>query len=123
MNDLQAGDLTIAVSELAGALRLDWRGKSNNREPAKILSPFFAEVTKRAAALGAKPAVEMHFEALEHFNSSTITSLIQFIQTSRSRGLQLIIVFDGAQKWQRLSFDALRIFDKGDGLLQFKSPA
>jgi hypothetical protein len=122
MEDLQAGDLTVTVSELAGALRLDWKGKSNNREPAKILAPFFAEVAKRAAALGGKPAVEMHFEALEHFNSSTITSLIQFIQTSRSRGLSLIIVFDAAQKWQRLSFDALRIFDKGDGLLQFKSP-
>jgi hypothetical protein len=122
MQDLLAGDLTVAVSELAGGLRLDWKGKSNAREPAKVLAPFFVEVAKRAATLGAKPAVELHFEALEHFNSSTITALIQFIQTSRARGLQLIIVFDAAQKWQRLSFDALRIFDKGDGLLIFKSP-
>ena len=122
MEDLLTGDLTIAVSEVGSGLRLDWRGKSNNREPSKVLAPFFAQAAQRAATLSQKPVVEMHFEALEHFNSSTITALIQFIQTSRARGLGLIIVFDPAQKWQRLSFDALRIFDKGDGLLQFKNP-
>jgi hypothetical protein len=125
MDDLQAGDLTVTVSEpAAGSIRLDWKGKSNQREPQKTLGPFFAEVAKRAAELGktGRPTVEMHFEALEHFNSSTITALIQFIQTSRSRGVALVIVFDAQQKWQRLSFDALRIFDKSDGLLTFKNP-
>ena len=121
--DLQAGDLTILVSE-PGCVRLDWKGKSSSRDPAKILGPFFALVARRAAELAGagRPSVEMHFEALEHFNSSTITALIQFIQKSRASGLHLSIVFDAAQKWQRLSFDALRIFDKSDGLLQFRSP-
>jgi hypothetical protein len=125
MDDLVAGDLTVSVSEpAAGVIRLDWKGKSNQREPQKALAPFLAQVAKRATELAdtGRPAVEMHFEALEHFNSSTITALIQFIQTSRSRGLALSIVFDGQQKWQRLSFDALRIFDKGDGLLNFRNP-
>jgi hypothetical protein len=124
--NLQSGDLTVTVSEpgsgAGGLLRLDWTGKSNSREPSKILGPFLAEVAKRAGELGSgRPTVEMHFERLEHFNSSTITALIQFIQTSRSRGMALVIFFDAAQKWQRLSFDALRIFDKSDGLLSFKT--
>ena len=119
MSDLVAGDLKITKSEQGQTLRLDWRGKSNSREPAKLLQPFFGEIAQRAVEQ--KATVEMHFEALEHFNSSTITALIQFIQTSRSRGVPLSIVYDGAQKWQRLSFDALRIFEKSDGLLSFRS--
>lgn len=118
--DLQAGDLTIRVSEpAAGCIRLDWKGKSNSREPARILGPFFEQIAGRAAA--SRGTIEMHFEALEHFNSSTITALIQFIQTSRGRGLPLVVFYDAAQKWQRLSFDALRIFEKADGILSFKT--
>jgi hypothetical protein len=119
MDDLVVGDLRIRVSEGIGAVRLDWKGKSNSREPAKTLVPFFAGVSGRAAALGG--AVEMHFEALEHFNSSTITALIQFIQTSRGKGIPLVIVYDATLKWQRLSFDALRIFEKADGILRFQT--
>ncbi len=120
MNDLVAGDLHILVSQPgATQIRLDWRGKSNNREPGKVLAPFFDEVARAAAS--AKATVEMHFEALEHFNSSTITALIQFIQTSRNRKVSLCVVYDANQKWQRLSFDALRIFEKTDGLLSFRS--
>src|SRR4051794_25647806 len=119
MDDLSAGDLRIHLSEAGGVMRLDWQGKSNNREPAKVLAPYFDEIVRRAAE--SKAGVEMHFEALEHFNSSTITALIQFIQTSRSRGVQLVIIYDAALKWQRLSFDALRIFEKTDGMLAFRS--
>jgi hypothetical protein len=120
MRDLIAGDLTIRVSEPElGRIRLDWQGKSTAREPSKILTPFFETVAERAAQ--ARAGVEMHFEKLEHFNSSTITSLIQYIQNARSRGLPLVVVYDPQLKWQRLSFDALRIFDKNDGILSFKS--
>jgi hypothetical protein len=122
MGDLVAGDLTIRESEAsAGVVRLDWTGKSNSREPAKVLAPFFQGVAARAAQ--AHATVEMHFEALAHFNSSTITALIQFIQSSRARGISVVVVYDARQKWQRLSFDALRIFDKGDGILTFRSSA
>jgi hypothetical protein len=64
--------------------------------------------------------IELHFEQLEHFNSSTITSLIQLIQDSRARSIKLILVYDQALKWQRLSFDALRVFVKDD-LLELRS--
>jgi hypothetical protein len=119
MGELVAGDLQVAVTESGGVIRLDWKGKSNNREPAKVLAPFFDDVVRRAGEIQA--GVQMRFERLEHFNSSTITALIQFIQTCRSRGVRLVIVYDGALKWQRLSFDALKIFEKSDGMLTFKT--
>ncbi len=120
MDSLVAGNLTIQVTVVdGGVLQLDWRGKSNDRQPTKILRPFFTEVEKIAAADG--KSVEMHFEHLDHFNSSTITALIQFIQSLRANNLKLVIVFSAALKWQKLSFEALRIFEKPDGLLTFQT--
>jgi len=71
-------------------LQLDWRGKSNDRQPGKILRPFFTEVQSIAAADG------------------------------KTKNLKLVTVFSGALKWQKLSFEALRIFEKPDGMLTFR---
>src|SRR4051794_25699786 len=110
MDSLVAGSLTIDVNDAAhGIIRLDWRGKSNDRQPSKVLSPYFGQIATEAVRRDA--AIEMHFEQLEHFNSSTITSIIQLIQDLRQKKLRLSIYFAASLKWQKLGFDALRIFD------------
>ena len=114
------GELSIEVlPPVGGVLRLDWHGKSTSREPVKVLAPLFAEVTRDAAAAGA--TLELHFEGLQLFNSSTITALIRLIQTCRGQAIPVLICYDAAQKVQRLSFDALRVFEKSDGLVRFRS--
>lgn len=123
MENLVAGDLRIEVVDApgpggGGPIQLVWKGKSNDRHPAKILSPYFRSVL--LAAGERKVAVEMHFENLDHFNSSTITSIIQAIQDARGNGVKLVIVYDQALKWQKLSFDALRVFAKDD-LLELRT--
>ena len=115
MEGLVAGDLKIDCSDEAGAIVLKWRGRSVDRSPTRILTPFVHGIFETAKAQ-TKP-VEMRFEGLEHFNSSTITALIQLIQEARKRGLRLILVYDEALKWQRLSFDALRVFEADDALV------
>lgn len=114
MQGLVVGDLRIEAldGDAPGAVRLMWRGKSNNRHPGEALAPYFREVL--AAAGQRKQALELHFEDLEHFNSSTITSIIQLIQDARARGIKLVLVYDNALKWQKLSFDALRVFARDD---------
>ena len=120
MQGLVVGDLRIEAleDEASPSVRLLWRGKSNNRHPSEALVPYFREVL--AAADARKRPVELHFEQLEHFNSSTITSIIQLIQDSRARSIKLILVYDQALKWQKLSFDALRVFARDD-LLELRS--
>ncbi|TAK23463.1 MAG: hypothetical protein EPO40_25435 [Myxococcaceae bacterium] len=120
MNELRTPDLVIEVreEEAPPTLVLSWRGRSADRYPAQVLGPFFAEALERAAALGA--TVEMRFHALEHFNSSTITAVIELIQDARGCGVRLVIAYDGSVKWQRLSFDALRVFNRGDALLELR---
>ena len=114
------GDLQIDVDEDAPeVIRLRWRGKSNHRQPDTVLSPFFAEMTQRAIA--GKKALEMHFEQLEFFNSSTITAIIQYVKELRDKQVKLTVSFDARHRWQKIFFDALCIFDKGDGLFTIQS--
>jgi hypothetical protein len=121
MDSLKVGDLTIEVVEVESppAIQLTWKGKSNDRSPRKTLGPFFAEVL--GVAQRRRAPVELRFEALEHFNSSTITSVIEVIQGARSRGVPLLISYDRMVTWQKVTFEALRVFVKGDGLLELRA--
>lgn len=107
MQAVKVEELTLEVEEQTpGLLRVWWTGKSNTREPAKTLKPFFDKVLERAGA--ARRDIEMHFEKLDHFNSSTIAALIQFINAAQQAGGRTVLVYDPTQRWQTLSFDALR---------------
>jgi hypothetical protein len=122
MENLAFGDLNIQVIVAAPperTIRLVWTGKSNDRTPGRVLDPFLNGVVEEAAEQGA--GVEMRFERLDHFNSSTITSLIGLVQKAQRRSVRLLLSFDKTVKWQKLSFDALRVLAKGDGLLEIRS--
>jgi hypothetical protein len=114
--------LTIEPKDAAGDVGfcLTWKGRSGARTPSELLVPYFRNLLDAAAQRG-KVAVEMHFEGLEHFNSSTVAALIHLIQEARGRQVPLVFVYDQALKWQKLSFDALRVFAKSDGLLRLRS--
>jgi len=83
-----------------------WLGRSNDRNPAAVLHPWFDQLFSSARERGA--AVELRFERVEHFNSSTIAVLIQLITSAQDRGLRLTVRYDGSARWQTLSFDALK---------------
>ena len=122
MQSLIVGDLRIEAMEdgVVPSLQLVWKGKSNSRQPSEMLGPYFRDVLAAASSRGV-PLV-LHFEKLEHFNSSTITSVIKLIQDARSRAVKLVLVYDPALKWQKLSFDALRVFVK-DHVLELRGCA
>jgi hypothetical protein len=120
MQSLIVGDLRIEAlqDEGASAVQLLWKGKSNNRHPGEALAPYFRSVLATVASR--RVPLELHFEKLEHFNSSTISSIILLIQESRSRSVKLVLVYDQGLKWQKLSFDALRVF-ASDDLLELRA--
>ncbi len=119
MEQLVVGDLSIEVSEQPGAITLSWKGKSNDRYPKKSLGPFFDELFVKASEKNA--TVEMRFEELDYLNSSTISTLVGVIRDLRDKRIKLVISFDQQQKWQKLCFDALRVFEKPDGLLVMRA--
>ena len=119
MEKLQLSDLTIDVVVTPQAVfQCTWRGKSNERTPHEIL----AWIDKLLVAVREKRgAIEMHFETIEYFNSTTITGLIKLIQLCRRGAIKLTMVYDQSLKWQRLSFDAMRIFASSDDLFTLRS--
>jgi hypothetical protein len=116
---LSAGELTITAAREGSSLVLAWQGKSVEREPGKILAPYFAGALDEAASQNL--ALELRFAALEHFNSSTITALIALVQKARAAKVKLVLVYDKAVRWQKLAFEALRALDKKDGLLELRA--
>jgi hypothetical protein len=120
MENLTAGDLNLEVTVTPESVyKCIWRGKSNERNPPEVLKPWFDKLI--AAAVAKRSSIEMHFERIEHFNSSTITALIKLIQTCRKSAIPLVMYYDQTLKWQRLSFDALRVFEKNDELFVLRS--
>lgn len=118
MENLIHGDLSIEVTVAGGVFRCAWHGRSSERDPAEMLRPWFAKLLE--VVLAGAGSIEMHFEQIERFNSSTITALIKLIQTCRKNNVLLVMVYDQTLKWQRLSFDALRVFEKNDGLFHLR---
>jgi hypothetical protein len=118
---LVLGELTIAPQQTAvGApIELFWRGRSTDRHPSRAVVPYVAEILTAAKEQSA--SVRLHFETIEHMNSSTITAIIHIIQDARTRAIPLVISFDRTKMWQKLSFDALSVFVKDDKLFQLVS--
>jgi len=107
MQNLNHEGLDIRVDlGTSGRIGLTWNGRATSKEPGKVLSPFFDDALNLAQRTSSW--IEMHFEDLEHFNSSTIAAVIQFINAAHSRHVDVVIHYDQTRKSQQLSFDALR---------------
>ena len=119
MDNLTEGNLTIEVGGGGSEpITCVWKGRSSDRNPGQVLGPYFQTLVDKAVTDSVP--LEMHFDQLEHFNSSTITALIKRNQTSRGKGIRLVMAYDQNLKWQKLSFDALRVFEKSDKLFQLR---
>jgi hypothetical protein len=104
---LQFGDLVAELDPSTdGVLRIHLSGRSSSREAGKTLAPLFDRALGDAKEQSRTLA--LHFERLEYFNSSTIAALVQFIRAVHEAAVPLTIAYDGKQRWQAMSFDALR---------------
>jgi hypothetical protein len=101
-NDLR----TTIDRDAPGVLHVRFAGKSASREAGRVLAPVFDDVL--AVAGRERRVLELHFEELEYFNSSTIAALVQFIRAAQRERVPITVVYDAKQKWQVMSFDALK---------------
>lgn len=118
LTSLVSGELTIDAVQASDAEPIDlfWRGRSTDRQPSRTVVPYVSEIL--GAAREKNVGVRLHFETIEHLNSSTITAIIHVIQEARSRMTPLAIVYDRTKMWQKLSFEALAVFVKDDKLFE-----
>jgi hypothetical protein len=99
-------ELTLSLDDSTAAFRVDFKGRSNGREPGRVLVPWFQDLLKRVSAQGGR--LDVHFERLEHFNSSTISALIQVINGAQALKVPMTLSYDDTLRWQTLSFEALK---------------
>lgn len=113
MSSFVSGTLKISRGRpSANVIRLDWTGRSDARRPNELLQPYLATVLDEARETQAM--VEMHFEALDFFNSSTVSVLMQFLQVARTRAIPLRYSYCAELRWQKVCFEALRVFEALD---------
>jgi hypothetical protein len=112
-------DLSIAVDDAApNVIRLLWRGRCSARLPYAALLSFLSDWADRALASDAR--LELHFEELEHINSSGIAVLMQFLNQQRPTPVELTLCFRANLPWQQISFEALRVFEERSGRLRIE---
>jgi hypothetical protein len=117
MKSLAEGDLIIQGDRPRPELiRLDWRGRSAARRPDDVLDPYLSAVLEEARLTMA--GLELHFEWMEYLNSATVAVLVQFLHRARLAGLAVRFTYRPTVRWQRLSFEALRVFEHLDAMVQ-----
>jgi hypothetical protein len=117
MNPYVTGALQINRQRLQpNVIRLDWSGRSDARRPGELLQPYLATVLDEARE--SRCSVEMHFETLDFFNSSTVSVLVQFLQVARVHRIPLRYSYREEVRWQKLCFEALRVFEVLDDLVR-----
>lgn len=105
--------LSIDFVETEDEVRLEWRGKSNDREPGRFLVPILGRALERSE--GGKRRVVLDFTGLEYMNSSTFTPLVKLLDQAVKGPFHVAFEYSKDRKWQSLSFSALTAFATPDG--------
>jgi len=105
--------LRIDITETDKEVRLEWRGKSNDRQPERVLAPLM--LTSLERCVGADRELVLDFQQMEYMNSSTFTPLVKMLDQAIRQMQRVRLEYSGQRKWQTLSFSALRAFETPDG--------
>ena len=116
MHGLSLGDLNIDVQEFPGKLVQIWKGSSNSRDPSVGLRPFLELAVAEASTR--KLTLELHFEDLGHFNSSTVATLLRFIEKCAQKAVKLVLYYNGSQRWQGHNFEAIALLNKNTNTIE-----
>lgn len=111
--------LTVDVVDVDSEIRLQFRGRSNDREPGRFLVPILNEALQRSD--GGKRQVVLDFGDIEYMNSSTFSPLVKVLDEAAKRGIAVRVLYSQSQKWQTLSFSALKAFETADGKIAIRA--
>jgi hypothetical protein len=104
------GDLTIEVGGTPEGLELIWRGASNSRNPGEALRAYFKVALAEAATRRAK--LDLHFEHLIQFNSSTVSVLLHLVDDATAQGVAMTYFYDGGLRWQAHNFESIALLKR-----------
>ncbi len=109
----EQGELSLEAQPAPGELRVLWRGRSAERDPARFLSPVLSELVDACRRTSAR--LHLDFTALEYMNSSSFTPIVKALGEARRARVPIALEYAQGKSWQALSFNALRTFETADG--------
>ena len=110
--------LSIDLTETDDRVDLVWKGKSNERDPARFLMPILQGALSRGG--NGQKQVVLDFSSLEYMNSSTFSPLVRLLDEAAKGRHRLLLEYNQGRKWQALSFSALRAFETPDGRIALR---
>lgn len=104
------GDLSIEVGGTPDGLELVFKGASNSRNPGEALRTYFKVAVAEAAIRRAK--LDLHFEHLIQFNSSTVSVLLHLVDDAAIQGVTMNYFYDGSLRWQAHNFESIALLKR-----------
>jgi hypothetical protein len=108
------GTLTLEIRH-GEDVEVRWIGRSIARNPRTFLQPVLSRLFDEALAAGKRLVLD--FRDLEYLNSSTITPVVRLLARARDDGGRVLVRYHHHEPWQRLSFSALKVFERADGVV------
>jgi hypothetical protein len=110
--------LTLEITETDQEIQVTWLGKSVEREPGKFINPILSEMLMRGQKTNKR--IILIFTSLSYMNSSTIMTISKFLEKGKDGNSYITVRYNDDRRWQKLSFNALKIFQTNDGKITFE---
>lgn len=106
MENFKGGSLEIIVNKSGNETKMIWKGKSDDRNPASMLDPYFTKIMDELKGTD----VTVDFMELDYMNSSTVPPIIKFLKNLNSHKIDAVFTYSEKSKWQAASFKAFKTF-------------
>lgn len=107
-------DLHVRVTESDGQIVISFSGISDARDPGRVLEPLLATAVAKAELT--RKELVLDFRPLSRMNSSTVPPILRVLHHARRvSSLRVTVLYARLQRWQTISFSALKAFESGDG--------
>lgn len=116
--ELKEGQLSVTVQNSGEQILVFWEGKSNERNPSSFLKPFFKRIFESSQSL--KLPVVMDFKKFQYMNSSTVTPIVQMLESAKQENVSITFLYDRNKTWQELNFQAMKIFESDEPLIKIQ---
>ncbi len=111
-------DLSLEITETDTTFEIRWLGKSIDREPGKFLNQILSNLLMEGKKNSKRLVLDFH--DLSYMNSSTIMTISKFLENGNDGNNDITIKYDIERRWQKLSFNALKIFQTKDDTILFE---
>lgn len=104
MESLLIDKLEIRVKKEGSHIYMKWLGRSDSRNPASYLNPYFTTLIPEIKNY----SLEVDFNKLKFMNSSTVISIMLLMKLLNQDKIKTEISYDKNIHWQKTSFAALK---------------